>query len=183
MRRLARALALPLLVPLLASLVLAGCGAGGPSPSGSPEATVRAAITLVEAKQFDRLEALACGRRKAEVRSRFDLVPIAAAVPPELATQQALDALTVDFSTVDLRQTFELFGNATVHLQGALQVSVDQAKARQLIEQVARARGTPVSATVAAAAASAFAAKVQQRQTIDATIPVQVVAGAWLICW
>jgi hypothetical protein len=167
--------------------VLAGCRAGG-SPTatvaGSPVMTVQSAVTMVEAKQFDQLSSLACTARQAEVEARLDLVPdIAAALPPEIPMAQGLSALEVGFDQGELDEASRLGDLATVRLVGTLRVSVDRVQVRQLIQQVGRARGTPVSDPVADALADGFAARVQARQVVDATIPLAVEDGRWLICW
>jgi hypothetical protein len=176
-----------LLVLLSLGALLAGCRAGA-SPtapvSGSPVMTVQAAVAMVEAKQFDQLATLACTMRQAEVEARLDIVPdISAALPPEITTAQGLSALEVAFDQGDLDQASRFGDSATVRLVGTLRVSVDRLQVRQLIQQVGRARGTPVSDAVAAALADAFAAHVQARQVVDATIPLSVQQGRWLICW
>jgi len=176
-----------LILVLAAAAALAGCRAGA-SPTatvaGSPVMTVQSAVAMVEAKQFDQLSTLACTARQAEVEARLDLVPdIAAALPPEISTAQGLSALKVDFDQGELDQSSRLGDLAMVRLVGTQRVAVDRVQVRQLIQQVGRARGTPVSDAVAAALADAFAARVQARQVVDATIPLAVQQGRWLICW
>lgn len=176
-----------LLVLLSVASMAAGCRAGG-SPTepvaGSPVMTVETAVAMVQAKQFDQLATLACAARQADVEARLDIVPdIAAALPPEITTAQGLSALEVSFDQGELDQASRLGDSATVRLVGTLRVSVDRLQARQLIQQVGRARGTPVSDAVADALADAFAAHVQARQVVDATIPLSVQQGRWLICW
>jgi hypothetical protein len=169
------------------ALVLAGCrGAGSPTATvtGSPVMTVQSAVAMVEAKQFDQLSSLACTARQAEVGARLDLVPdIAAALPPEISVAQGLSALEVSFDQGELDEASRLGDLATVRLVGTLRVAVDRTQVRLLIQQVGRARGTPVSDPVADALADAVAARVQARQVVDATIPLAVQQGRWLICW
>jgi hypothetical protein len=176
-----------IVLALVVGAVLAGCRAGA-SPTatvvGSPVLTVQSAVAMVEAKQFDQLASLACAARQAEVEARLDLVPdIAAALPPEISTAQGLSALEVSFDQGELDQASRLGDLATVRLVGTLRVAVDRVQVSQLIQQIGRARGTPVSDAVAAALADAFAARVQARQVVDATIPLAVQRGRWLICW
>jgi hypothetical protein len=176
-----------LLMLVSVAAVVAGCRASASSTApvaGSPVMTVQAAVAMVEAKQFDQLSTLACASRHAEVEARLDIVPdISAALPPEITTAQGLSALEVVFDQGELDQASRLGDLATVRLVGTLRVSVDRLQVRQLIQQVGRARGTPVSDPVAAAVADAFAVHVQARQVVDATIPLAVQQGRWLICW
>ncbi|HXX60507.1 MAG TPA: hypothetical protein VEI48_04385 [Candidatus Sulfotelmatobacter sp.] len=179
--------AVRLLFAIVVAAALAGCRADT-SPSatvaGSPVMTVQSAVAMAEAKQFDQLSSLACPARQAEVEARLDLVPdMAAALPPEITTAQGLSALEVSFDQAELDEASRLGDLATVRLVGTLRVSVDRVQVRQLIQQVGRARGTPVSDSVADALADAFAARVQARQVVDATIPLAAQQGRWLICW
>ncbi len=127
------------LVALLAVVLAAGgCGTGTQAP-GSPDQAVRLVFDELNQGDLDGMLALACQAQQATLREQFGFAGLGATMGLDLSA--LLEALTIDTSRLTVTTTSIQGDAATVQLAGAMGLSIDASRLRELFRQLAQREG------------------------------------------
>lgn len=174
MQRSARTLA-----PLLAAMVvLGGCSTGAPAPN-SPDGAVRLVFDELNEGDLEGVLALTCQAQQAALREQFGFAGLGAQMGIDLSG--LLEALTLDTSRLTVTPTSIQGDAASVQLAGAIGLSIDAARLRELFRQVAQQQGVPVDDARLDQAITALQAMTQS-VPVNEAVDVVREGGTWKLC-
>ncbi len=165
----------------VAAIVFALAACTGSSAS-DPTTAVPNVINAMKAKNFSSIPALICAAKRDEISSKLDFTSGLASSAPGLDRQALLNAMTLDFQNLQVAKVSESGDKAVVSVKGKLVMTVDPAKARDLVKAILTAAGqTPTDAQIDQVQ-QAMMAQFAKGTDIDAQGDVVKEGGAWLLC-
>jgi len=172
------------LLTLVLSLLLAACG-GGDGDSDDPTAVVKDLFKAIEQKKFDKIPDYACEAQKEEVSQTFDFGAIMADSMggADVDPQKILDAMSFKVSNLDVSEVSKSGDNATVHVKGKLEITVDPDKFKDVVKDLLKAQGMEVTDELL----DQFAGPAMEGfkdfgQELDDDLNLVKEGGKWLIC-
>ncbi len=158
----------------------------GSSSSNSPTGVVEALIETIQDKQFYKIPQLACPSQAPTLTQQFDFGAILtnAMTGTGIDAQRLLDAMTFEFTNLDIAEVSHTENQAVVHLSSQLRVSVDAKEFKNIMRQSLGNQAN--SAIVDELLDQAYNPVLEQinnlSQSIDTNIGVVRKNGQWLIC-
>jgi hypothetical protein len=161
------------------ALALTACSGGSAS---DPTAAVTNVINAMKAKNFSSIPALICAARRDEISKKLDFASSMASNAPGLDRQAFLNAVTIDFQNLQVAKVSESGDKAVVSVKGKLVMTMDPAKARDLVKAMLTAGGqTPTDAQIDSTV-QGMTAQFAKGTDIDSQGDVVKEGGAWLLC-
>jgi hypothetical protein len=167
---------------ILAALVVVAVAACGGGSSGDPTATVKELVSLVEAKQFDKVADISCAAEKEAVAEQFDFGTQLSGALPGMDAAAITDAMTVEIAPVTYKELEKSADKAKVQMTGTMTIGVDKEKMRALLLSALEGQDLPVDDSVIGPALDGMVAEFSEGQDIDTTVDLVYENGKWLIC-
>jgi hypothetical protein len=175
----ARRFGLGMALVLVLGVALAGCGGGG--GTGDPVSVVKEVTNAMQAKQWDKIADYACADKKDEIAKQFNFAESLAI--PGVDTKKFSDALTIKFSSLDIKEESRSGNTAVVSMKGKLEVTVQPDMLKDVVKQALQASGqTDVTDAMVEAALSSMSDQFNFSQDMDEKVNVVNEGGKWLIC-
>jgi hypothetical protein len=164
---------------LLAGLLLmAACSTATPA-ADSPDQAVRLVFDELNAGDLEGMLGHACEAQRATMREQFGFAGLGATMGLDLSA--VLEALTIDTSRMTITTTGVDGDTATVQLAGAMGLSIDASRLRDLLRQVAEREGVPVDNARLDQAITVLQTMTQSIP-VDERLDVVREDGAWKLC-
>jgi hypothetical protein len=167
-----------LAVLLAAVLVLGGCNTG-PPVAGSPDQAVRLVFDELNQGDLEGMLSLACEAQQATLREQFGFAGLGSTMGLDLSG--LLEALTIDTSRMTVTTTGIQGDGATVQLAGAMGLSIDAARLRELFRQIAQSEGVAVDDARLEQIVTGLQT-MTQAIPINETVEVVREDGTWKLC-
>ena len=173
---------LALLIAALA-LALAACGGAGPlagGGGGDPASVARQALADLAAGDVTKLTDLACAASKEDIAKSFtgSLGDLAPGTDPSVLLQ----AIRIDTSKVTVGQATVTGDTAVVPLNGSMTISIDEEKAKPIVQAALQAQGAPADDAAVQAAMGFLSAFEGQPIPLDQPLTLKQENGAWKVC-
>jgi hypothetical protein len=164
---------------LLAAVLLGGgCGAGTPA-AGTPDQAVRLVFDELNQGDLEGMLALACEAQQATLREQFGFAGLGATMGLDLSP--LLEALTIDTSRLTVTTTSIQGDSATVQLAGAMGLSIDASRLRELFRQLAEREGVPIDDARLEQVITGLQTMTQSIP-INESVEVAREGGSWKLC-
>ncbi len=175
-------LSVVIVVVIVLSALLTACG--GAASGGDPLSTIKAAMSAVTSKQFDKMNDLACAAKKDAVTGQFN--PAAALTGQGMTTEDAqklLDSMSISFDNAEYGTPTINGDSASLPMKGKLSIKFDKDKLKPVIKSMMTAQGL-ANATDEQInqALDLVAGQLEQGQNIDTTVDLVKENGKWVIC-
>jgi hypothetical protein len=161
------------------SALLAACGGGGAAAS-DPAGVVKAAMTAVTEKNFDKLSEFVCAAQKDKVAQTFN--PAGALAGAGVDATKILDAMTIKLENGEFTKTSESGDKAEVQMKGKLSISVDKEKFKVVMADLAKAQGQELPADQLDQVLDMVIGQFSQGIDLDEKVAVIKEGGKWLMC-
>lgn len=161
----------------------AACGgSGGGGGGNTPEGAVNNVINAMKAKNFSAIAPMICAAKRDEISKKLDITTSLASSAPGLDRQKLLDAMTFDFKDLSVTKVSESGDTAVVAVKGSLAITLDPAKARDIVKAILSAGGkTPTDAEIDALLPTMIDA-LSKGTPINSQGDVVREGGTWLLC-
>jgi hypothetical protein len=166
----------------LAMLAVAGCGGGLTGGGNNPVGVVNDAMNAAESGGFAKLTEFACQANKDDIASAFGSADMGALAAAGVDPNEVFDALKIDFQDMAVTEVNQSDSEATVHIEGKLAMTFDEAKIREVMRKVIEAQGLQVTDQLIDQAMSMVSAQLAQTQDLDTDLKVIQENGKWVIC-
>jgi hypothetical protein len=171
-----------MIVVIVLGALLTACG--GATSGGDPLSTLKAAMSAVTSKQFDKMNDLACAAKKDSVTGQFN--PAAALANQGIAKEDAqklLDAMTISFDNPEFGTPTISGDSASILMKGKLAMKMDKTKLKDFVKSLMASQGL-ANATddQINQALDMVAGQLEQGQDISTTVNLIKENGKWVIC-
>jgi hypothetical protein len=160
----------------IGALTLAACSAAPAGPANDPVTAVRNFVALMEAKQFDQMQAAACS----ELAGEMDLGSGFSAGLPGVTATQFLEAVTIQVREPQYAEVSRSADRAVVSIKGTMAMTFDRARMREILRPALEAQGKP--ADDAALDAWLDLMEGMMNQPLDEQVDVVNEGGEWKVC-
>ncbi len=175
-------LSVVMIVVIVLSVLLTACG--GAASGGDPLSTVKAAMSAVTSKQFDKVGDLACAAKKDSVTGEFN--PAASLANQGFAKEDAqklLDSMAISFDNAEFGTPTINGDSASIPMKGKLTMKFDRDKLKALVKSMMATQGVPnATDDQINQALDMVASQMEQGQQIDTTVDLIKENGKWVIC-
>lgn len=169
-------------LPFLFLAALGACGGAAPATTAEPAGTVRLVVETLKARQYDRLAALLCASRRAELGGRLDpIAPLASALP-SFDVSNLRDAITVEVRDFNATEKSRSGDSAVVAVTGSMGVTLDPAKARDFVRAVSLAQGQPMTDAQIDAILPELQRQLGKSHRLKGELDVVLENREWLLC-
>ena len=175
-------LSVVMIIVIVLSVLLTACG--GVASGGDPLSTLKAAMSAVTSKQFDKLSELACAAKKDAVTGQFN--PAAALTGQGMAKEDAqklMDAMTISFDNAEFGTPTITGDSASIPMKGKMSLKFDKEKLKGVLKSMLAAQGL-ANATddQINQALDMVSSQLEQGQSVDTTVNLIKENGKWVIC-
>ena len=171
-------LSLTLIALVVLSVVLTACGGG--AAASDQAAVVKAAMTAVTEKNFDKLSEYVCAAQKDKVAQAFN--PAGALAGAGVDAKKILDAMTIKLENSEFTKISESGDKAEVQMKGKLTIAVDKEKFKAVMVDIAKAQGQDLPADQMDQVLDMVVGQFSQGMDLDEKVAVVKEGGKWLMC-
>jgi hypothetical protein len=160
---------------------VAGCG-GGIANQSDPAGAVKAGLDATQSGGITKLADYTCAAKKGEIANLFGAESLSNLTAAGVDVNEVFGAVKFDFKDVQTSEVSRSGESAVVHLSGTMNVSIDEAKMRDVMKKVMEAQGQAIDDATLDMVIGAMTTQLAQPTPIDEDVTVVQEGGKWLIC-
>ena len=158
-----------------------GCG-GGVANQSDPASAVKAGLDATQSGGITKLADYTCAAKKGELTNLFGAESLSNLSAAGVDVNEVFGAVKFDFKDVQTSEVSKSGDSAVVHLSGTMNVSIDEAKMRDVMKKVMEVQGQAVDDATLDMVIGAMTTQLSQPTPIDEDVTVVQEGGKWLIC-
>ena len=168
-------------VAVVLMLGVVGCG-GGIANQSEPAGAVKAGLDATQSGGITKLADYTCAAKKGEITNLFGADSLSNLSAAGVDVNEVFGAVKFDFKDVQTSEKSRSGDSAVVHLSGTMNVSIDEAKMRDVMKKVMEVQGQPIDDATLDMVIGAMTTQLSQPTPIDEDVTVVQEGGKWLIC-
>ena len=168
-------------VAVVLMLGVVGCG-GGVANQSDPAGAVKAGLDATQSGGITKLADYTCAAKKGELTNLFGAESLSNLTAAGVDVNEVFGAVKFDFKDVQTSEVSKSGDSAVVHLSGTMNVSIDEAKMREVMKKVMEVQGQAIDDATLDMVIGAMTTQLRQPTPIDEDVTMVQEGGKWLIC-